>query len=548
MYFPHAYKKTFFIHGTNGITGNALTPASSGASSALLPGQLGVFNSGVGNALTYSPTQASAAAPLTTGAPFYLAMGSWYKTGAGFTSADKIGSHGGYQESVKSKIINPRYISRVIQIAAKGAKNQVIKIQVATANTAAGLPLENTYRLRIDAKGAPALRFLNHQLYRTLDYYAPANTTNPTYLKDPIWALLSWKDQINSNPLTSAILQARVYKYAATSAASITTVSTVSTTSATLPLANTTGVVLGQKVTNGTSTGIPANSFVTAFSPGVSVTITYPPQGLAPTIGVGTILFWTEQFSTGQDKNTVFIPGTSVTTGLANDPTAAVAPDQASGSFTSYTAGQEPHLEISAAYYDTVFGNATFTPVDYYNLEPINIQASMVDETGLPSGSVPVALPLSPVALGTTALGLNMGTGAADNLYFGTHGIEVQRPTHAIGLGEGIMRDLILSGRYQQEAYPDSSRVESFRMREVEQNPVFTSASGVSRSAYYNQLLIVHSVPRFSNANGLFDTDQYVIQIVVPQTASTTTFANAVVSAATNAQGGVTAITLENTY
>ena len=541
MYFPNAYKKTFFLSTTSGVTSSQIQLGSGLKSSELPAGQLGVYQAptaatialGTGNSLMYGPnvTSTANAVALNIGSPFYIAMGSWYKaSGATVTSADKIGVHGGYQESVKSKIINPRYITRVIHIKAKGARSHVVKIKTASGANAPGLALETTYRLRIDAKGAPALRYLNHQLYRTLDYYTPTNVTNPTYVKDPIYAFLSWKDQINSNPLTSSLLQARVYKYGAGSTGSITGSGTPTTTTATLLIANTTGATVGRKVTGNSATGIPANSFITAVAASTSITITYPPQGLPPTIVNGTLHFWDEASTTDQAINTVFIPGTTVPTGVAL--TAHNVSDVPVATGFNYPSGQEPHLEISAAYYDTVFGNATFTPLDYYGVEPLQVQASMVDETGTPSYAAPTAIPAITTAISVAAP------------YLGTHAEQVQAPQSPIGLGEGIIRDMILDGRYRQEAFPDSSRVESFRMREIEQNPAFNS---VTRSAYYDQVLIVHSVPRFNNPSGLFDTDQYVNQIVVPTGTAITNLTTPIIGAANNVQGA-NAVILEDLY
>ncbi len=143
MYFPHAFKKSYLVKSTTLLT--------SGSTADLTAGQVGFFN-------------AKSFAALSSGgiAPFIFAQGSWF-------AKDKIGpQHGGYQESVKSKTINPKYISRVIKVSSKAAKNHIIKV---TANGEI-FKSDNTYRLRVDVKGSPALRFLNHQLYRTLDAYS----------------------------------------------------------------------------------------------------------------------------------------------------------------------------------------------------------------------------------------------------------------------------------------------------------------------------------------------------------------------------------------
>jgi hypothetical protein len=104
MYFPNAFRKSFLPAST--------TLASSGSTAALTAGQIGFFD-----AKTFAAVTAQAA-------PFILAQGSYF-------TKDKIGPvHGGYQESVKSKQINPKYVSRLIKSSAKVAKNQIVKVDL----------------------------------------------------------------------------------------------------------------------------------------------------------------------------------------------------------------------------------------------------------------------------------------------------------------------------------------------------------------------------------------------------------------------------------
>jgi hypothetical protein len=44
------------------------------------------------------------------------------------------------------------------------------------------------------------------------------------------------------------------------------------------------------------------------------------------------------------------------------------------------------------------------------------------------------------------------------------------------------------------------------------------------RNSLYNKLCILHSVPRFNNPTGVFDNDQYLIEIAVPNTVLITQF------------------------
>jgi len=86
----------------------------------------------------------------------------------------------------------------------------------------------------------------------------------------------------------------------------------------------------------------------------------------------------------------------------------------------------------------------------------------------------------------------------------------VQIPVQAQGVGETVLREMILSGRYLQNAYPDSSRVESLRMREIEADPALAT---IDRNGFYTSVNILHNVPRFNNPTGTFDNDQYLLTV-----------------------------------
>ncbi len=226
MYFPNAFRKSFLPAST--------TLASSGSTAALTAGQIGFFD-----AKTFAAVTAQAA-------PFILAQGSYF-------AKDKIGPvHGGYQESVKSKVINPKYISRLIKVSAKTAQNQIVKVE---ANACAGLACDSTIRLRLDVKGSPALRFLNHQLYKTLDAYTGCCDSSNSAIDHTV-ALLKWADQINEALLLKDFVQAKVWVEAHASVAIDPTAA-----SATIVVANAdrTKFTVGDKVV---AAGIPANTVV----------------------------------------------------------------------------------------------------------------------------------------------------------------------------------------------------------------------------------------------------------------------------------------------
>jgi len=485
MYFNHAFRKSFLLPNANVALTNVAT-------SALTAGQLNIYTS----------AWASVASATESAAPFYIVQGSYF-------NSDKISpALGGYKESIKSKLINPKYISRVIKISAKTPLQNIVQVPVSC-----GLTCDTTYRLRVDIKGSPALRFLSHNMYRTLDSYTGCcSTVDPTLVKDPVATLLNWADQINLSPIFNTMVQARVYKHViTTSATAIGSAATTSTVGLTI---TNTSMLVGMKVVG---TGIPANAFISALTSTTGITIKYPIQQTAPTISATvSVKAYSDLYSgaigTPQVGDATYIPGTGtqtgvggsavVSSGIATNATIAASASgallySAAADAASFTYTENPHIELTGAYIETKFGDCTFTPTDKYDIEPLLIYTSLTDESG------------DPCAVNCfTTTHSNTGTDTAANL-----ATVIQAPIQAFGVGETVIRDMILSGRYMQNAYPDSSRVESLRMREIEADPAIAA---VGRTSYYDQVLVLHSVPRFNNPSGTFDNDQYLLVFHVP--------------------------------
>ena len=149
-YFPHAFQKV--LVGTDGIS------TKDGQNTlALVAGEIGVVSAqdNLIQDIAVAPTYATT--PL-----IYLAQGS-------FHANDKIGPfHGGYKETVKSKGINPKYVSAFYVTEPANAVNHVITVGAAAP---CDITCNTTYRLRVDVKGSAALRFLTHNVYKTVDAF-----------------------------------------------------------------------------------------------------------------------------------------------------------------------------------------------------------------------------------------------------------------------------------------------------------------------------------------------------------------------------------------
>lgn len=424
-YFPHAFQK--MLVGTAGFNS---TP---GSTLTLTAGQIGVVRASdhqiqnLGGTPTYTGASGN---PL-----FYLAQGSFHTT-------DKIGPfHGGYKETVKSKGINPKYISAFYVTEPAAPVNEVLGVSVSNCTSIA---CDTTYRLRLDVKGSPALRFLTHNLYQTLDAKTPCCDSSNNNV-DPVGVLLQWKDQINESPIMKEFVNAKVFNFkvggfagAATTNSTTLTIDDTSGAGGSAPA----GLAIGQMITG---VGIPQNTFITAVSGG---TLTL---SKAATVAGATVALKVYE---------------EVLTSSYILETGASLPDT-----------NDAMLVLTGAYVDTTFGNCSFSPMDHYELEPIQIYAAVVDTEGDPCQTSCFTV------------------------------TELQTAYQGKGFGETLIRELILSKRYAQEPFQTDPR-----MREVLDD---TTLSDLSRSTRYFAYHILHSVPRTSNPSGTMDADQYLVKIVV---------------------------------
>ena len=89
------------------------------------------------------------------------------------------------------------------------------------------------------------------------------------------------------------------------------------------------------------------------------------------------------------------------------------------------------------------------------------------------------------------------------------HSLICQR-IEANGLGESVARDVIL-----HESYLTNFMHSDLRIREITQGTDLWNV--IDRTARYDRTYIQHSVPRYNNPTGVFDNDQYVLEIIQPE-------------------------------
>ena len=403
-----------------------------------------------------------------------------YLAGSAIYSNDKIGPlAGGYQETNKSKMVNPKYVSRFYQVdpckpqnnvihvgstywtagggvltvdtlvAGTGYPNGTYTVEV-TGGTGTGAILEivvtggtvdsatvinpgkgyvvgdtltldagnddatvdvaavtdahaqegcgitpdcckeylcgETYSLRLDVKGSPALRFLNHNAYNTVDAYTgccPDGSIAPVAV-DSTEVMIKWANGLTTNPIVGPFVQIVVQ---------------------------------------------------------------------------------------AEDGTLLYAPGTSAAFLAANG---AITWDQYPT--TAHVDGACAGLILNGAYVDTKFGDCTFQLTDFYEKEPVRLYASEVDLNGDPCA-------FTTLCVVTECQGLQVN-----------------------GLGETVLRDLTLS-----ESYRQNFLATDFRIREITQGNQIVSS--VDRNALYYRYMLQHNVPRNYNPSGTFDADQYMLEI-----------------------------------
>jgi len=321
-YFNHAFRKTLVMQEfvTAGDGSGVATTADLG------PGQVGMFD-----ARTFAllgPVDDTCPP-----CPFMVVSGSPYAN-------DRIGPfHGGYQESIKSKGINPRYTTKIWDGLANEAQPFVLHVGTTsfTEGNAGCCPeflCGENYHLRVDVKGSPALRMLNHQGYVEVTAYGgccPDQPDDPLIAPvpvDPALIMIQWAEGIWESVVVTGNGPNFSNQGPASAAARV----------------------------NPDPLLVP----VVYANVGGTITLMYPPgwlalSGLNPTdpallaqTGADVIIEWDAYQSPG------------------------------------YTAGDCAGLSLVGAYEDTRFGDCTFQTSDWYGLEPVRIFASEVDLNGAP--------------------------------------------------------------------------------------------------------------------------------------------------------------------
>ena len=224
-YFNHAFRKAFY-----GVAATQLE-SSVGTETSLDANAVGKF--GFMNESYVFGNMAGAAFVTTQDEGFYLCSSSWY-------SYDKLGDgtspHGGYKESIKSKMIKGKYITDMWVTDCVDEVPAVYEVLIKPTGTGTScFPCGTDPMLRVDVKGAAALRLLNHNAYHNASGSLPMPAANaqdgtgaltlPANGVDmccvtqgannigiaPSAIAINWRDQINNDPILSKLVEAKLY-------------------------------------------------------------------------------------------------------------------------------------------------------------------------------------------------------------------------------------------------------------------------------------------------------------------------------------------------
>ena len=471
-YFNNAFNKTFIADSTLETAGTA--------SGALAAGQVALVS---GEDWESEAVPGPAAGPaVAVGSLAYLVQGSFY-------TKDTIGNnpgHGGYKESVKSKGINPRYITRLWETNCSVASQATAKLCLASDCA----PCGKTQFMRIDVKGSPALRFLNHNAYAIADSANVCCVDGQEFI-DPAVILGAMGYMALGDPLIKPFVKEADLN-GLLEGAGLTLAAGVGYT---VQVDDTTAVDgNGTAITAASRPGYVAAKVAVLTVSASGVITSYDIAQAGAGYMVGDVVTIVDAGATTDATLTVAAAGltaggvivtTTTAAGVVTTAIYTVAEVKPGGTYVPSTDPNgtdkvSAELCVVGAYVDTQFGDCSFDTRDHFNKEPVEIILSQLDETGDPCNDCGVAT-RKPGSMQQTQ-------------------------------GEEVVRDLIMSERYRQSPY-NQGNASSARIREIEMSDELLAS--VDRTATYKAYYIQHSVPRFNNPTGVFDNDQYVYKIYV---------------------------------
>ena len=509
-YFNHAFKKTFLATGATISSVPVKNPSGGTLGSASATG--GFLTTTL--LPTYALNQLAAAATTAFGTyennyvgyftkdgvsasgGDYSSCCPLYLVGSAIYCKDKISPFlGGYQETNKSKLINPKYVSRFYSVDSCPPSNNVV--HVGSTYWTAGTAVATVNNL-VGGTGY------------TNGIYEVTGGTGSGLVLDVVTALGVVTSVTIVSPGKGYLFADQVTIVGGNNNATVDVATLIP--AGVDPLTGAGGASCCKEFLCGETyylrldvKGSPALRFLNhnAYYIASAYTGCCPAGAIAPTAVDSTevMILWANDLLNSpivspfiqiavQDETGVvwYAPGTDATF------LASVGADTWDNYVSpGHTANACAGLIINGAYVDTRFGDCTFQLTDFYEKQPINLYPSEVDLNGDPCE-------FTGVCIVNECLG-----------------------SQAMGLGESVLRDIVLSESYRQNFFSSD-----FRIREITQGNQIVNA--INRQALYYRTYLQHSVPRFNNPTGTFDNDQYLLEVIFTDAASAGAFESATIS------------------
>jgi hypothetical protein len=478
-YFSHSFMKAFVGTkgdqtagaGLNGVGNGLLLDAGVPTTELANAANLGLGTYGFFNKNSYVSVNA-ASVEVTTGQPLVLA-------GAAIIQQDKIGPfHGGYNESNKSKYINPRMVNKFYKMTDAVPEQSIWHVGVTNFQT--------------------GFSFNNATLFEGIGYPTDGTFTNLATTGGGTGMTV---DIVVIGGLVVSIVENQVgtgYLIGGTITVADDAVTGVPTDPATIDI-----LTLGNQACEFEFLcGETYNLFINlsgspvlrvlnhdAYRSLAAYTGCCPEGTITPEAVDSTLVMidWADQIITSPYLKDFIRP---IVYTEAGDPLFATAAEAVAAGYLAtalwstyvspgHVDGALAGLRIVGAYVDTVFNTCTFQTSDYWNKEVVQMDISLRDETGDPCS-------FKGICIETECCG------------FGGQ-----------GFGDTYLKELLLCESYLTNSFSTDPRI-----REITGGNDLRDS--IDRQLFYTKYVIEHIVPRYNNPSSVHDNDRYNLCIYVP--------------------------------
>jgi hypothetical protein len=499
-YFSHAFQKAFVgtkatqaaVPGTANAVNNGFLNTAGVATNALkntgAPNTLGVGTFGFFDKNTYLSVTAASTA-VTQGQALVLA-------GTSLMGDDKIGPfHGGYQESNKSKYINPKLVTNFYRMTAAAPQQAVWHIGNTNATTSTTLTLTT-----------PGVACAANGSYTNVPVSGGAGigmTVDIVVVGGVVVSVV--ENQVGTGYVASNIVTLDPDPASGLVCTTYPTFTVTEVGPQTCEFEFLCGETYNLYIH---LYGNPVLRYLNhdSYRNLAAYTGCCPEGTIAPVAVDSTLVMidWANQIITSPYLKEFIRP---IVFDEAQNPWFATAAEATAAGWpatqvwtnyisTGHTPGALAGIRIVGAYVDTRFGTCTFQTSDYYGKEVVRIQnVNLTDENGDPCS-------FNGLCFREECCG------------FGGQ-----------GFGDTYVRELILSESYLQNKFSTDLRI-----REITQGTDIFNAlppvNALNQPIFYDKYVIQHIVPRYNNPSSVFDDDQYNLNIYLPAGTNPTVFIN----------------------